>query len=292
MDQFWATISHLWHNILGVLSGISVGDVLDIIIVTFLLYKAIQFVRETHAGQLLKGLLILLAVNIVVRALEMEMMSILLQAVWSIGLIAVIILFQPELRHLLERLGRSKFKFLGMGITAEESSETKRQTISHVCKACTSMSASKIGALIVFENLTILDHVIQSGNTLDATVTTELLCNVFYPKAPLHDGAVVIRDGKIASAACILPLTSTHNLSRELGTRHRAAIGITEQSDAVVVVVSEETGIISVAHKGQIQREFNSVTLKAHLEDLIIGGADAEQKPTEKIKSRWKRWFK
>jgi len=292
MERFVSTVSQVWHNILGVLGGITVGDILDIIIVTFLLYKAIQFVRETHAGQLLKGLLVLLFVNIVVRALNMTMMSLLLQAVWSIGFIAVIILFQPEIRHFLERLGRSEIKFLGKGVFIKESEDIKRKSIGQVCKACGTMSNSKTGALIVFENLTILDNVVESGSPMDAIVSNELLCNIFFPKAPLHDGAVVIRGEKIAASACILPLTATNDLNRELGTRHRAAIGLSEQSDAVVVVVSEETGIISVAFDGQIERGFNSVTLKTRLEELLIGENDSEKSNAEVIKSKWKRWFK
>ena len=292
MERFVSTVSQVWHNILGVLGGITVGDILDIIIVTFLLYKAIQFVRETHAGQLLKGLLVLLFVNIVVRALNMTMMSLLLQAVWSIGFIAVIILFQPEIRHFLERLGRSEIKFLGKGVFIKESEDIKRKSIGQVCKACGTMSNSKTGALIVFENLTILDIVVESGSPMDAIVSNELLCNIFFPKAPLHDGAVVIRGEKIAASACILPLTATNDLNRELGTRHRAAIGLSEQSDAVVVVVSEETGIISVAFDGQIERGFNSVTLKTRLEELLIGENDSEKSNAEVIKSKWKRWFK
>ncbi|MBR4282367.1 MAG: diadenylate cyclase CdaA [Clostridia bacterium] len=291
MERVLSTISQYWHNLLGVLGGITVGDILDIIIVTFLIYKAIQFVRETHAGQLLKGLIILLVVNIVVRALNMTMMSMLLQAVWSIGFIAVIILFQPELRNLLERIGRSKFKFLGKGLTIEDSMEYKKESIGQVCKAAGSLSSSKTGALMVFENLTILDSVIKSGSPMDANVSYDLLCNIFFPKAPLHDGAVVIRENKIAAASCILPLTATNDLNRELGTRHRAAIGMTEQSDAVVVVVSEETGIISVAFGGQIERGFDSVTLKTRLEELLITETP-EQKGKEMIKSQWKRWFK
>ena len=291
MERVLSTISQYWHYLLGVLGGITVGDILDIIIVTFLLYKAIQFVRETHAGQLLKGLLILLGVNIIVRALNMTMMSMLLQTVWSIGLIAVIILFQPELRNLLERIGRSKFKFLGKSISLEDAMEEKKNTIGQVCKAAGSLSNSKTGALMVFENLTILDNVIKSGSSMDAIVSNDLLCNIFFPKAPLHDGAVIIRDNKVAAASCILPLTATNDLNRELGTRHRAAIGMTEQSDAVVVVVSEETGIISVAFGGQIERGFDSVTLKTRLEELLIDETP-EQKGAEMIKSQWKRWFK
>ena len=292
MQGFLNGIVRVWNNVLGVLEGITVGDILDIIIVTYLLYKAIQFIRETHAGQLLKGLLILLAVNIVVRALDMEMMSILLQTVWSIGLIAIIILFQPELRHLLERLGRSKLSFLGKNLTTQQTEESIKTTIDAVSKACNSMSASKTGALIVFENQTILDNVISSGTMVDADVTNEMLCNIFFPKAPLHDGAVIISEGKIKAASCILPLTSTGDINRELGTRHRAAIGLSEQSDAVVVVVSEETGIISIAHKGEIKRNLNSVTLKAELEVLIGEKVDVELSNFEKFKSKWKRWLK
>ena len=234
MTQVFAVISEVFHNIWGVIRGISIGDALDIIILTFLIYKAIQLVRETHAGQLLKGIIILLVVDFIVRILDMTIMKMILQTVWSVGIVALIVLFQPELRHVLEQLGRSKFGTLGRTLSAEETQQSIKNSIEAACKACISMSASKTGALIVFENNTILNDVVSTGSLIDANATQELLCNIFYPKAPLHDGAVVIRAGRVMAAACILPLTKNTNISLDLGTRHRSAIGMSENSDAVV----------------------------------------------------------
>lgn len=285
-------ISEVFYNIFGVLKGISFGDVLDILILTFLIYKAIQLVRETHAGQLLKGIVFLVLIDLLVNLLDMTMMKVILQTVWSVGILALIVLFQPELRHVLEQLGRNKLSSLGRTLSDEEAQESIRRSIEEVCKACVSMSSAKVGALIVFENKTILNDVVESGSSVDAIVSREMLENIFYPKAPLHDGAVLIRDGRIHSAACILPLTKNTNISLALGTRHRAAIGMSENSDATVVVVSEETGTISVASKGNLKRDFDAITLKTELENSISGVESADA--GKKSKNPFKRmgWFK
>lgn len=292
MTQVFAVISEVFHNIWGVIRGISIGDALDIIILTFLIYKAIQLVRETHAGQLLKGIIILLIVDFIVRILDMTIMKMILQTVWSVGIVALIVLFQPELRHVLEQLGRSKFGTLGRTLSAEETQQSIKNSIEATCKACISMSASKTGALIVFENNTILNDVVSTGSLIDANATQELLCNIFYPKAPLHDGAVVIRAGRVMAAACILPLTKNTNISLDLGTRHRSAIGMSENSDAVVVVVSEETGMISVANKGELKRGYDAITLKTELERSILGAQESEDNESSKNPFKRMRWFK
>lgn len=290
MGQILSWISQGLESVLGVITGISVGDVLDILVLSFLLYKAIQLVRETHAGQLMKGVIYLLVAYIAVNLLEMTMMKMILEVVWEIGLIAIIVLFQPELRMMLEKLGKSKLGVLGRTIAIEEEESQYRQSVDALVKACADMSESKTGALIVLEQTTILNDVVSSGSMVDAVITRELLCNVFYPKSPLHDGAAVVRNNRLHAASCILPLTQNTELSRELGTRHRAAIGMSEQSDAIVLVVSEETGTISLVHKGQLKRGFDSITLKTELESLWIGDR-FEKKNESKIKV-WKRWSK
>lgn len=289
MSNIFSALSRGLHNIFGVISGINIGDVLDIILLSLLIYKAFQLVRETHAGQLMKGVIYLLIANIFVNLFDMSVMQIILRMVWEIGFIAIIILFQPELRQLLEKLGKSKIAMLGRTASAEEDELAIRSTIDNMVKACVSMSETKTGALMVVEQTTILNDVVSSGSKVDAAVSRDLLCNIFYPKSPLHDGAVVIRENRIHSASCILPLTQNTDVSRELGTRHRAAIGMSERSDGVVVVVSEETGIISIANKGELKRGFDSITLKTELEALLIG--DRFEKNESKIKV-WKRWSK
>lgn len=291
MERILNMLSQGISNIIGVIAGISIGDILDILILTLLIYKAIQLVRETHAGQLMKGVIYLLLCNIVVNLLDMTMMKMILQTVWGIGLIAIIILFQPELRQMLEKLGKSKLGVLGRTMTIENEEHAVRSTIDGLVKACVSMADSKTGALIVLEQSTILNDVVASGTYVDAAVSRELLCNIFYPKSPLHDGAAVIRGNRIYAAACILPLTQNIDLNRELGTRHRSAIGMSEASDAVVVVVSEETGTISIANKGELKRGYDSITLKTELEALLIGDRFDKKNSDSKIKI-WKRWSK
>lgn len=290
MGRISSSIAEGFNTFLGVIAGISVGDVLDILVLSFLIYKAIQLVRETHAGQLLKGVVYLIVCSIVVNLLNMNMMKMILQVVWELGFIAIIVLFQPELRHLLEKLGKSKLAMLGRAVSMEEEERQFRTAVDGLVKAAVTMADSKTGALVVWEQSTILNDVVSSGTAIDGQVSMELLCNIFYPKSPLHDGAVVIRDNRLQAAACILPLTQNNDVSRELGTRHRAAIGMSERSDAVVLVVSEETGTVSIAHKGELKRGFDSITLKTELEALLIGDR-FEKKTDNKIKV-WKRWSK
>lgn len=290
MNGILTSLSQGIQNIFGVIAGINVGDVLDIILLSLLIYKAFQLVRETHAGQLMKGVIYLVIINIFVNLLDMSVMQIILRVVWEIGIIALIVLFQPELRQLLEKLGKSKLGMFGRSTTVQEDEAAIRSAIDDIVKSCVAMSESKTGALIVLEQTTILSDVVETGTLVDAALSRELLCNMFYPKSPLHDGAVIVRENRICAASCILPLTQNTDISRELGTRHRAAIGMSEQTDAVVVVVSEETGIISLAEKGALKRELNSITLKTELESILIG--DRFQDDDEKKKKIWKRWSK
>ena len=284
-----SAISQGLQNIFGVIKGIGIGDILDVILLSLLIYKAFQLVRQTHAGQLMKGVIYLLICNIFVNLFDMSVMQIILRMVWEIGFIALIILFQPELRQLLEKLGKSKLGMLGHTTAAEEEEMAVRNTIDHLVKSCVAMSETKTGALVVLEQTTILNDVVSSGTVVDAAVSRDLLCNIFYPKSPLHDGAVVVRDNRIYAASCILPLTQNTDLNRELGTRHRAAIGMSEQSDAFVLVVSEETGTISLACKGELKRGFDSITLKTELESLLIGERFTKNESKMKV---WKRWSK
>lgn len=271
------------------------ADLLDILLVAFIVYSAIKLIRETRAVQLLKGLLILGVLYLVARWVQMEAISFILSKLFGVAIIALIILFQPELRHALESVGRSNFTNLGIfGVRNDERVKTMervRKAIIAVSRECAEMSERRVGALIVFEKETLLGEIIKTGTPVNADITTELIGNIFYPKAPLHDGAMVIRDGRMVAAGCILPLTSNNLISSALGTRHRAALGISEQCDAMVVVVSEETGAISLARKGILNRDITSAELRQKLTDYLIGGWDQMQEQSffERIRGRLKK---
>lgn len=258
-NQFWYTIS-----------TIGINDIIDIAIVAFLIYKAIEIFRETRAGTLIKGIAIILFIYLISDWFELAVVNWLLVKIASVAIIGVVIIFQPELRRGLERVGRSKFSKIIKGRGYADINSDIMDSIDAVCKASGEMQDSRTGALIVFERDTPLGEIIDTGTLINADASNRLLCNIFYPKSPLHDGAVIIRDGRIYAAACILPLTSSSDISSRLGTRHRAAVGISESSDAVVVVVSEETGIISIACNGKLERNFNTISANERLTELLF----------------------
>lgn len=284
-----AFLQSLTHNIFAVFADFRFNDFLDILLVAILLYNAIKFIRQTRTMQLIKGLVVLLLVYGVVSVLKMEASGYLFNALFRDVILVVIVVFQPEIRHVIESMGRSRFR--GVGALHARSArirynEETAETIEAVCRACAEMSDRKIGVLLVFERETPLGEIIQTGTTVDAVISEELLGNVFYPKAPLHDGAAVIRDNRLIAAGCILPLTQNHNeVSSALGTRHRAAIGLSEQSDAVLVVVSEETGFISFAKEGRLRRDISAGDLREALsQELLL-------QDTEDGESKWKSFF-
>lgn len=270
LNSIGAFFSTLWNQIVGVFSTINVVDVLDIIAVAFIIYKGIQLVRETRAQLLLKGIVILLVIFLLAQWLDMVSLTWLLTKLFDYAIIAVVIIFQPEIRRALERMGRSNLSTFGFSQSPDERRLHMQECIEAACKASQTMQDQKVGALMVFERSTPLGEIINTGTVIDAAPTQPLICNVFYPKSPLHDGAMILRAGRVHAAGCILPLTPNTDLSRELGTRHRAAIGMSENSDAVVVVVSEETGNISIAVNGVITRGFNGVTLRAQLATYLL----------------------
>ena len=278
MGAFFSNISSffytLWNQIVGVVLTSNVVDLIDIAVIAFIIYKGIQMIRETRAQQLLKGIGLLLAVYILARWMGMASLSWLLNKVFNYAIIAVAIIFQPEIRRALEHMGRSKFWRLGSSNVFE--SETVEYCIDQVCRAAQDMQDKKIGALIAFERQTPLGEICATGTEVDAAASEALVGNVFYPKSPLHDGGMVIRGGRIFAAGCIFPLTAT-DIGQEMGTRHRAAVGMSENSDSVVVVVSEETGTISIAVNGVITRGYNGLTLKQKLGELLITEPEEEQ---------------
>ncbi len=271
----------------AIVSFNSISDILDVLLVAFVIYSAIKLIRDTRAFQLVKGVILLAAVYFMVSIFNMEASKYLLSLLFGNLLIILVIIFSPEIRHALESVGRSSVSNINLFNlkNRDESAiqESIKSSINSVCKACGDLSDKQIGALIVFEKDTMLGEIAKTGTMLDATVTTELICNIFFPKAPMHDGAVIIKDGRVVSAGCILPLTSKNDLSSELGTRHRAAVGMTESSDALVVVVSEETGHISIAERGQLNRNISDGDLREILSRSFIKVNDKDGNKIKKI---------
>ena len=246
-----------------------IRTIIDISIVTWVVYKLIMLVKETRAWQLIKGILLLLVAMEASKILGLKTISFMLQSMLSVLAIGVIVLFQPELRRALEKIGRSRFKDI---FNMDEANTQIQITalIEEIVKACMDLSARYTGALIVIERDTKIGEIINTGTQLDSNVSSELISNIFVPDTPLHDGAIIIRENKIKAAACFLPLTDNPNLSKELGTRHRAALGITEVSDSIAVVVSEESGKISFALNGGLTRNLTSDTLRKALNKNLL----------------------
>ena len=254
-----------------VLSSLQVTDIIDILIVAFLIYKGFSLIRRTNSTNLARGLFVLLAMFALAAILKLKMLLFLLRRTFELGLIALVVLFQPELRRLFERLGSS----LSTGREAFESNMDS--AVTQTVLACTDMSESKTGALIIFERKIQLNDIMSTGTIINADATAELIKNIFFNKAPLHDGALVIRNGRMTAAGCVLPLTKSNSLSKDLGMRHRAGIGLSEQSDAVIVIVSEETGSISVAIEGMLKRHLSPATLNKLLRAELIPETKTER---------------
>ena len=259
-----AALSTFFEQVIAVLTSYRpVQDTLDILIVTLIIYELFKLIRKTRSVQIFKGLALLFVVYLVVLILDMPVMKFIFESIISSALVILIILFTPEIRNVLERIGRSSIiRFFSQRGNASFSLE---KPINNICSACSEMSDDRIGALIVFERNSLLGEVMKTGTKINADVSSALVRNIFYPKSPLHDGALIISGGRAASAGCILPLTDTRNLDAKFGTRHRAAVGMTEQSDAVVVVVSEETGAISFVKRGRINHDITSGELREYL---------------------------
>ncbi len=265
------------------ISTIRFSDLLDILIVAYLIYKIVGYFKETRAFQLLKGIVILLVFMQLSEILQLNTISFILRNTMQVGVIAIIVIFQPELRRALTKIGNKKFNIFGVD---ENEIKTKLEyVVSQVAEACEALSQQKIGALIVFQRETIIGDIIRTGIHMGSEVSSELLINIFIPNTPLHDGAVIIGDHKIKAAACFLPLSQNESLSKELGTRHRAGIGITESSDAIAVIVSEETGKISVAVNGTLTRNITGETLQKALLKML--DSDKSQK-ADKRKLVWR----
>ncbi|MCI7238923.1 MAG: diadenylate cyclase CdaA [Anaerococcus sp.] len=256
------------ENIIASLTIIRVTDVIDIAIIAFVIYKLFSLLRNTRAEQVLKGLIFVLIFAWVADIFNLNTVSWVMNQFLTVSLVFIIVVFQPELRSALERLGR------GRSIFSFDKEDRNEKSVNELVSAMSSLSRQKIGALVVLEREVGLSDIMESGTKIDGEISSELLINIFIPNTPLHDGAVIIRENKIAAAACYLPLSPSNTISKELGTRHRAAIGISEKSDCLVVVVSEETGNISVVENGKINRYFDEESLKIKLmKDLVNTGA-------------------
>ncbi len=248
---------------------VQISDIADILIVAVVVYYIIKHFRKTRAAQLLKGIAIVFVITFLAEWLNLNMISFILESTMQVGLIALIVIFQPELRRGLEHMGRNKF---GSWFSSEK--EVAPDIAIEICKAVKNLSATNTGALIVLEKDTVLDDLITAGTSINAEVSAELLENIFVPNTPLHDGAVLIRDSRIYQASCVLPLSSNKDLSNELGTRHRAALGVSEQSDCISLVVSEETGKISVMQNGDMIRNLSTDSLYKLLTKLLMPKED------------------
>ncbi len=254
MEQVVRFFQGIWDD----LTSMGPADIIDILIIAFVIYKVIMLLRRTSSGGVAKGILLVAVAILISQLAHLTTVNYLLGKVVEWGVVALVVLFQPELRRFLEQIGRSSF---GNVFRAKEETDETEQAILQTVEAYADLSKSKTGALMVFERQNMLDDAIKTGTALDCAVNSELLKNIFWNKAPLHDGAVIIRNGRIVGAGCMLPLSGNVNLSRDLGMRHRAGIGASEHSDAVVAIVSEETGSISVAVGGMLKRHLAPETL-------------------------------
>ena len=268
-----AQLAAFWAKLTMLVSTIRFSDIVDILIVAYLIYNVIMLIRKTNSYRLAQGVLLILIALWLSGVLKLTMFNRILQKTVELGLIALVIIFQPELRRLLERMGSKALPRFGAKPLETLGMDN---VISQAIAACTQLSATKTGALIVFERSVTLDEQMRSGTIINSDVTAELLKNIFYPKAPLHDGAVIVRGSRVAAAGCVMPLTENTHLPSDIGTRHRAGIGSSEVSDAVVVIVSEETGTISVAIGGMLKRHLAPKTLEKLLVSELI--SEPEQK--------------
>lgn len=242
-------------------------DLLDIAIIAYIIYRLILLARNSQAAQVLKGVLLVLILLGLSDLFDLHVLNFLLDGVVQVGFLALIVVFQPEIRHFLGQVGSGN---LSRFLKYQGDSDALEVAITQTVAAYQEMSRNKIGALTVFERSSILNDCIRTGTALDAEVSSELMKNIFWPKAPLHDGAVIIREGRIVGGGCVLPLSGNSNISRELGTRHRAGLGITEHTDAIAVICSEETGSISVAMEGVLKRHLAPETLKRLLRNELL----------------------
>jgi len=276
MDTIREMLSLIWGLLLSLRQTIRLADVIDVLIITFLIYRILSFMRKTSASSVIKGLVFLLVVAWVSNFFRMAVISYVLGQVLQMGIIVIVVLFQPEIRKMFEQMGSSRLNIIFRKRGRYENIESG---IRSVVAACEVMAESRTGAIIVFEREVGLNDFAVTGTGIDASTSPELIQNIFFHDSPLHDGALIIRDGRLLAAACMLPLSNNINLSRDLGMRHRAGVGISERSDAVVVIVSEQTGTISVAVDGMLKRHLSKDTFELLLRnELVLSGSAIPRK--------------
>ncbi|MDD7651188.1 MAG: diadenylate cyclase CdaA [Candidatus Faecousia sp.] len=270
-----AAIWEYFNEFVRLLKTIQPADIIDIVLVTLLVYKVIQMIRSTSTARIAKAVVLILLLSWATGLFELHVLNYLMSRVLDLGLIALLVLFQPELRRGVEKMGGASLREI---ISPRERNKEINDVISQTVSACEAMSREKVGALMVFERSSRLDEYFKTGTIIDGRVSDQLIRNIFFPKAALHDGAMVVRDGRVTAAGCVLPLSGNQQLSADLGTRHRAGVGISEVSDAVVVIVSEETGTISVAVGGMLKRHLAPQTLERLLLNELAPGEDGKKR--------------
>ena len=277
MDVILNTIKSYTNTyIVSPLKTMEILDMVDVLLLTLILYFIYRFIRERRAGKLLLGVACVLVLSLVGDALDMPAIRFVFGDFRQIGVIAILILFQPELRSVLEKVGGTPLSGIRTITSDARELSALGEEIDGICSAVSDLSRDKVGALIVIERSTKLGEYIKSGVPIDAALSPYLLRNIFFNKAPLHDGAVIVRSGRICAAGCFLPLTTKEDINKDLGTRHRAAIGMSECSDAIVIVVSEETGIVSLSVNGNLERNYNYSTLKQELNRMLAPAGQTE----------------
>lgn len=287
MDALFNSVTEFCELISDLSKSFILKDLIDIAIVTLLIYSAIKLLRETRAGQLVKGLLLLIVIYLASIMLSLEMVNTIITYFFQYAVILILVIFQPEIRKALEQMGRSNVGKSLVSVVGPKDSESialsNRIAINSTVNALMSLQTLKMGAIVVFEKTTKLGEIIETGTTVDAQPSAQIIANIFFNKAPLHDGAMIIRNGRVISAGCILPLTKNDSLSESLGTRHRASLGLSEESDAVVVVLSEETGQISIAYNGVLKRNFSKEELRDFLDNNLNTNTEDAHTSSNKI---------
>lgn len=281
----WRTVLDSFFSAFNQFRTISFIDIIDILIVAYIIYRIMKLLKDTSAERLIKGIIILVGIMLLASMLHLTMISWLLQQALNVGLFAIVVVFQPELRRLLEQIGKGNFSRL---IVPADAPDEVESMITATVSACADMSRTKTGALIVFERRERLGEIISTGTMVDAAPSAELIKNIFFKNSPLHDGAMIVRAGRVYAAGCVLPLSGNQSLSRDLGTRHRAAVGMSESADSVLVVVSEETGSISVAIGGMLKRHLSPDMLRKLLENELLDSEKQEKSRLAAIRDMWK----
>jgi diadenylate cyclase len=289
------SFADILDSIWGVFISIGINDIVDILILSYIIYHAIKLIRETRALQLVQGIILLIAFYLVSLVFNLQTIRFLLKTCFQWGILAIVILFQPELRRIIEKIGRAKisdFSFIP-STDSSDAEETWTHAIEAICEAVQNLSSTCTGALIICERKTRLGEQIDTGTILNCTPSAAVFGNIFYPNTPLHDGAVIMRDGKILAAGCFLPKPQKEELiAKQLGSRHRAAIGMSENSDSIVIVVSEETGTVSVAENGELTRGFSKDSLAKLLRNRLIPETQSDSMPSNfagRVISKWKK---